>query len=168
MEKRIISRCKEITSNLKTNIINIIENDSQVDVDLRNRLSLLIKNIPETLLNKDDFTRRKRSKSSIPVYLRCNAMRANGEQCSRKKKGGLEYCGTHEKNRPHGEFENNLEKTDNELKKTEVYLTEINGIAYYIDSKNNVYNSQDILENKEVPRKIGTYSVNNNIYKLIL
>ena len=30
--------------------------------------------------------REERSKSSIPIYLRCNAMRANGEQCSRKKK----------------------------------------------------------------------------------
>ena len=60
MEKRIISRCKEITSGLKTNIISIIENDSELDTDMRKRLSLLIKNIPETVLNKDDFTRRKK------------------------------------------------------------------------------------------------------------
>tara|TARA_X000000368_G_C23050226_1_gene721038 strand:- start:901 stop:1407 length:507 start_codon:yes stop_codon:yes gene_type:complete len=167
MEKRIISRCKEITGNLKTNIINIIDNDSELDINMRNRLSSLIKNIPETVLNKDDFTRRKRSKSSIPIYLRCNAMRANGEQCSRKKKCDLEYCGTHEKNRPHGEFENKVVDKDDELKKTEVYLTEINGIAYYIDSNNNVYNSQDILENKEIPRKIGVYKILDGVYTIL-
>jgi hypothetical protein len=167
MEKRIISRCKEITGGLKTNIISIIENDSELDIDMRKRLSLLIKNIPETVLNKDDFTRRKRSKSSVPIYLRCNAMRANGEQCSRKKKGDLEYCGTHEKNRPHGEFENKIADKEDELKKTEVYLTEINGIAYYIDANNNVYNSQDILENKEIPRKIGVYKNINNVYTIL-
>jgi hypothetical protein len=167
MEKRIISRCKEITCGLKTNIISIIENDSELDMDMKKRLSLLIKNIPETVLNKDDFTRRKRSKSSIPIYLRCNAMRANGEQCSRKKKGELEYCGTHEKNRPHGEFENKVADKQDELKKTEVYLTEINGIAYYIDANNNVYNSQDILENKEIPRKIGVYKIVDNVYTIL-
>tara|TARA_Y100000389_G_scaffold147470_1_gene146347 strand:+ start:2195 stop:2701 length:507 start_codon:yes stop_codon:yes gene_type:complete len=167
MEKRIISRCKEITGGLKTNIISIIENDSELDIDMRKRLSMLIKNIPETVLNKDDFTRRKRSKSSVPIYLRCNAMRANGEQCSRKKKGDLEYCGTHEKNRPHGEFENKVADKEDELKKTEVYLTEINGIAYYIDENNNVYNSQDILENKEIPRKIGVYKNINNVYTIL-
>lgn len=168
MEKRIISRCKEITGSLKTNIINIIDNETELDTELRNRISSLIKNIPETNLNKDDFVKRKRCKSCIPIYLRCNAMRANGEQCSRKKKGELDYCGTHEKNRPHGEFEIDTEDKGDELKKTEVHLTEINGIAYYIDDNNNVYNSQDILENKQSPRKIGVYKLINNIYTIEL
>ena len=33
--------------------------------------------------------------------MRCSACRASGEQCSQKK-DDKEYCGTHEKNRPHG------------------------------------------------------------------
>ena len=168
MEKRIIIRCKEITGNLKTNIMSIIDNESELDSELKTRLSLLIKNIPEQALIKDDFIKRKRSKSSIPIYLRCNATRANGEQCSRKKKDDLEYCGTHEKNRPHGEFENTDDTPEDELKKTEVYLTDINGIGYYIDENNNVYNSQDILENKQCPRKIGVYKLVNNIYSIEL
>ena len=63
MEKRIISRCKEITGSLKTNIINIIDNETELDTELRNRISSLIKNIPETNLIKDDFVKRKRCKA---------------------------------------------------------------------------------------------------------
>ena len=61
-----------------------------------------------------------------------------------------------------------IEDKEEELTKTEVYLTEINGIAYYIDNNNNVYNSQDILENKQSPRKIGVYKQVNNIYTIVL
>ena len=46
-------------------------------------------------------------------------------------------------------------------------MTEINGIAYYIDANNNVYNSQDILENKEIPRKIGVYKIVDNVYTIL-
>ena len=167
MEKRIISRCKEITGSLKTNIINIIDNETELDTELRNRISSLIKNIPETNLIKDDFVKRKRCKSCIPIYLRCNAMRANGEQCSRKKKGELDYCGTHEKNRPHGEFEINTEEKGDELKKTEVHLTEINGIAYYIDDNNNVYNMEDIIQNKLNPRIVYKWRKVDDVYEII-
>lgn len=38
-------------------------------------------------LNKEDFMKRKRIKSTIPVYERCYAKRASGEQSCRKEKG---------------------------------------------------------------------------------
>ena len=37
-------------------------------------------------LNKEDFMKRKRVKSTIPAYERCGAKRANGEQCTKKRK----------------------------------------------------------------------------------
>ena len=46
-------------------------------------------------LNKDDFMKRKRVKSNIPVFERCCAKRASGQQCTRRKKDDLQYCGTH-------------------------------------------------------------------------
>ena len=47
------------------------------------------------LLSKDDFQKRKRVKNSIPIQIRCCAKRANGEQCTRRKKNENDYCGTH-------------------------------------------------------------------------
>ena len=35
-------------------------------------------------LSKDDFIKRKRIKNTIPLLNRCNAKRANGEQCTRR------------------------------------------------------------------------------------
>ena len=34
----------------------------------------------------------------------------------------------------------------NELKRVEIWLQEINGIIYYIDSNMNIYNTEDILK----------------------
>ena len=51
---------------------------------------------------KDDFVKRKRVKNSIPDLNRCNAKRANGEQCTRRRKEQCEFCGTHFKGAPHG------------------------------------------------------------------
>lgn len=85
----------------------------------------------------------------------CMAKRSSdGVQCTRKKKKGSQYCGTHAK----------IEKRNKELpqsanistvsNKMEVSAEDIRGIIYYIDSHNNVYHTEDILENKENPRII--------------
>ena len=54
------------------------------------------------VLTKEDFVKRKRVKNAIPTLNRCNARRANGEQCTRQRKEGCEFCGTHNKGVPHG------------------------------------------------------------------
>ena len=40
-------------------------------------------------LTKEDFMKRKRVKNIVPAQHRCHAKRANGEQCTRKKKNGV-------------------------------------------------------------------------------
>lgn len=40
-------------------------------------------------LSKDDFAKRKRVKNAVPVFDRCHAKRANGEQCTRRKRKGV-------------------------------------------------------------------------------
>lgn len=37
-------------------------------------------------LTKEDFMKRKRVKNTVPIQQRCLAKRANGEQCTRKKR----------------------------------------------------------------------------------
>ena len=84
---------------------------------------------------------------------------------TKKKKDEISYCGTHEKNRPHGTIED-IEENSN-IKKREVWLEDINGILYYIDDNNNVYNSEHILNNITNPEVLYKYKIVNNKYSII-
>ena len=84
------------------------------------------------------------------------AKRANGEQCTRRKKDGSCFCGTHIKGTPHGVVDDSKE-TNTTGKKVEVWVQEIKGINYYIDAEKNVYLPEDIISNSKRPRVIGTW-----------
>ena len=101
----------------------------------------------------DDTSKRKRVKNVVPLFDRCIAKRASGEQCTRRKKEGEGYCGTHIKGRPHG-CVNQAEEQFVTNKKVEVWIREIKGIVYYVDANKNVYDPEDILANKINPRII--------------
>jgi len=105
---------------------------------------------------KDDFQKRKRVKNFVPMFDRCCAKRANDERCTRRKKDGCEYCGTHLKGTPHGIVEDDTEPKNN-TQKIEVYAQDIQGIIYYIDKNNNVYQAEDIVSNKVNPKIIAKY-----------
>jgi hypothetical protein len=106
--------------------------------------------------NKEDFQKRKRVKNFVPIYDRCCAKRASNEQCTRRRKDGSEYCGTHMKGTPHG-----IVDTNNDIKintqKVEVWAQDIQGIVYYIDKFNNVYDTADIIKNQVNPKIIAKY-----------
>ena len=46
-------------------------------------------------ISKADFLKRKRVKNAIPNKNRCNAKKAGGDQCTRRRKDNCLYCGTH-------------------------------------------------------------------------
>lgn len=104
--------------------------------------------------DKEDFTRRRRVKNSIPICDRCMAKRANGEQCTRRRKEESQYCGTHFKGIPHGDYTNQEHSTNN-TKVVELTVKDIGGIMYYIDNDNNVYNQAHVLSNKGNPDCVG-------------
>jgi len=104
-------------------------------------------------LCSDDLVKRKRVKNVVPLFDRCVAKRANGEQCTRRKKEGEGYCGTHTKGRPHGSVNETPENVVTN-KKVEVWIQEIKGIVYYVDADHNVYDPEDILLNKINPKII--------------
>ena len=108
-------------------------------------------------LCSDDLVKRKRVKNVVPLFDRCIAKRANGEQCTRRKKEGEGYCGTHTKGRPHGSVNETSENVATN-KKVEVWIQEIKGIIYYVDADNNVYDPEDILLNKINPKVIMKFS----------
>ena len=116
-------------------------------------------------LTKDDFAKRKRVKNAVPMFDRCHAKRANGEQCTRRKKEGCMCCGTHAKGTPHGMFDG-LDAPSTNIK-VETWVQDIKGIMYHIDAQGNVYDPEDIVANKINPNIIakcvknehGTYSI---------
>lgn len=112
---------------------------------------------------KEDFQKRKRVKNFVPIYDRCCAKRAAGEQCTRRRKDESVYCGTHMKGTPHGIMENS-EEPKVTTQKIEVWAQDIQGIVYYIDNSNNVYDTADIIKNQLNPKIIAKYVKNGDNY----
>jgi len=116
-------------------------------------------------LSKDDFAKRKRVKNAVPVFDRCHAKRANGEQCTRRKKEGCLCCGTHTKGTPHGMFDGLDEPITNV--KVETWVQDIKGIMYHIDNQGNVYDPEDIVANQMNPHVIAKCMKHDNgIYSI--
>jgi len=124
-------------------------------------------------MNEQDFKKRKRIKNAVPQFELCIAKRANGEQCTRRKKVDGEYavtatnfCGTHVKGTPHGVITTDVEMPKPNAK-VEVWVKDIKGINYYIDANHNVYKPEDILTNKVNPAIIAKWvKVTDDIYAI--
>jgi len=170
MEKRINQRFEQYIGQFKDEIrhkiveLNI-ENGNNIERTAE--LVAFVYDYDRFILQKDDFSKRKRVKNSIPGENRCNARRANNEQCTRKRKDGHEYCGTHLKGTPNG-YLNNNEDENSVFKKMEVFVQEINGIMYYLDQFQNVYQPEDIMSSRENPRIIAKYTKINGQYTIQL
>ena len=91
----------------------------------------------------------------VPVYERCCAKRASGEQCTRRKKDECQYCGTHSKGTPHGMMSD--KEPVSTTRKVDVNAIDVKGIVYYLDNVGNVYDTEDVISNNNNPRVIAKY-----------
>jgi hypothetical protein len=149
MEKRLNKLSENYITNFKNNIRDkILEINFQEKTKI-NELMEYIYDYERLVFVKEDFVKRKRVKNSIPSTNRCNARRASGEQCTRRRKDNCEFCGTHSKGVPHGFMAE--ENATQSTQKLEVHAEDIQGIVYYIDKFNNVYKTEDIISGKENP-----------------
>jgi hypothetical protein len=161
LNKKVESYITQFKDNIKEKAIQMgILNNEEV-----NQLIHYIYDYDRLIFNKEDFMKRKRVKNFVPIFDRCCAKRATGEQCTRRKKDGCEYCGTHTKGTPHGIIDNNNEVKVN-TQKIEVWAQDIQGIIYYIDKFNNVYQAEDIVINKINPKIIAKYVKNGEQYSI--
>jgi hypothetical protein len=156
MEKRVNVKVESYVNDIKTNICNKITQLGFENREKMNELLQFVYDYDRLSLIKEDFIKRKRIKNAIPVTNRCNAMRANNEQCTRRRKDGKEFCGTHTKGTPHGIVQG-ADATNILTKKVEVYAKEVMGIVYYIDHVKNVYDTEDIMNEVENPKIIANY-----------
>jgi|TARA_B110000858_G_scaffold57556_1_gene67031 hypothetical protein len=161
MERRINKKIETHFVDFKSQIIERLKvcngDDIESDSDVY-KLVEFIYNFPKIEINTEDIKKRKRVKNIVPFCDKCQALRANGMQCSRRKKDGNPFCGTHIKGTPHGHIKN--KPPVNPYTKRTVWIQEINGICYYIDGETNVYESSDIVNNKSDPRIIAKYQQN--------
>ncbi len=166
MEKKLNKKIETYITEFKDSIRNkIIELKFTAQKEKINELLEYTYEYQRLVLNKDDFVKRKRIKNTIPTLNRCSAKRASGEQCTRRRKKDCEFCGTHSKGTPHGHFQENEVSSDGN-DKLEVFAEEIKGIVYYIDKFNNVYNTEEILKEKENPTIIAKWAKQNGSYSI--
>ena len=99
--------------------------------------------------SKDDFVKRKRVQNTIPEDFRCIANKSCNDRCTRRRKEGSEYCGTHHKY--------TTTEGQDPVKKMDVIAKEMEGIVYYVDDFQNVYRTEDILNEKENPQVVAKY-----------
>jgi hypothetical protein len=109
MEKRINDKILVYVDNMKSSIKSYIEDNDKMLFDDKSELVKFVYDLDRLQITKEDFAKRKRSKSVVPYYNRCIAKKACGEQCTRKKQTDSEFCGTHDKNRPHGVINSDVE-----------------------------------------------------------
>ena len=141
-QTRYAKQVEEQLEQFKTKIVR----DFDVSDDLKHFLHSFTLDVHNTC-------KQKRAKNIIPLENRCEARKSNNERCTRRKKDGTSYCGTHIKGTPHGR----ISDATIIMKKVQYVTIEINGIIYFIDKENNIYNHEDIYNNIVNPRIIAKY-----------
>jgi len=165
MEKRLNKKLESYITTFKDSIREKATHMGMTKNEQVNQLLQYIYDYERLSFIKEDFQKRKRVKNFVPIFDRCFAKRASGEQCTRRKKEGCEYCGTHMKGTPHGIVDNQNEPK-NTTQKIEVFAQDIQGIVYYIDKNNNIYQAEDIISNKINPKIIAKYVKNGDNYSI--
>jgi len=156
MEKRLNKKAEGYITSFKDAIREKATQLGMTKNDQINQLIQYIYDYERLSFTKEDFQKRKRVKNFVPIFDRCCAKRASNEQCTRRRKDDSEYCGTHLKGTPHGIVDSKNENK-NTTQKIEVCAQDIQGIVYYIDKNNNVYQAEDIISNKINPKIIAKY-----------
>jgi hypothetical protein len=165
MEKRINKKIESYLSEFKD---KVKDKAGELGINTDDKLSQIVQYIYDydrLVLLKEDFMKRKRVKNAVHLSDRCCAKRASCEQCTRRKKDGHDYCGTHLKGTPHGTFELE-EESKPQGQKIEVWAQDIQGIIYYIDKTGNVYQAEDIMHGKVNPKVIAKYMKIGETYSI--
>jgi hypothetical protein len=162
MDKRINKKLDSYISAFKNDIRTKADELGITGNPEVSRLLTYVYEYNRLTFGKEDFMKRKRNKLGINMCERCTAKRSNGEQCTRRKKTGYDFCGTHTKGIPHGICEQIDVPQSSTTNKIEVRIQDIKGIMYFIDSNDNVYQTEDVLMQKKNPKIIGKCIMNDN------
>ena len=166
MERRLNKKLETYITSFKDGIREKATQMGMTKNEQVNQLLQYIYDYDRLSFNKEDFQKRKRVKNVVHLSDRCCAKRASGEQCTRRRKDNTtEYCGTHLKGTPHGICDLN-EDSKPQGQSIEVWAQDIQGIVYYIDKFNNVYQAEDILFGKVNAKIIAKYVKVGDVYSI--
>ena len=160
MHKRLNKQIATYLTTLKETVKEKAGDDSIPAAMKIENMLICLYDYPPLELTSQDLQKRQRAKNIVPHFERCTARRANGEQCTRRKKEDKNFCGTHIKGTPHGTITPNTQ--EEMLQTIEIWVQEIGGINYYIDANNNVYNPQDIYQNDKSPTIIHKWNCDHD------
>ena len=156
MEKRINAKIDEYLHEFKDAIKNKIVEMEFEEPDKASELAAFVYDYDKLIIVKDTITKPKRSDDKLnlpPEHNRCIAKRASGEQCTRRRKEGTELCGTHCKGIPHGQ----VPFPEVSIQQVKLFTEKIHGIVYFLDHGGHVYNTEEVLENKQNPSVVATW-----------
>ena len=214
MEQVLNKKFEDYIIEFKENIKRKLFSVPGLDPHNANEIMEYIYDYERLKFSKEDL-KQKKMKSEINTTDTCIAILLNGNQCNRKKKKNMDYCGGHcnfqslqsgeftnlstrrsDKSNVHREgvavlssnpptcndenistldpslqndllriseadvsrpFPNSVNE-DEDLLKIDIFTENICGILYYIDKYNNVYNTEDIMNNIKNPRIIAKYN----------
>jgi hypothetical protein len=105
-----------------------------------------------------DFKVKKKPKLTTPAE-RCLAKLSSGDQCSRSRQEGKDFCGSHVTKTPYGVVNQSYVTLN-------VWLQSIDGILYYIDDKENVYRVEDINDESVTP--FAKYVKEGDTFRIII
>ena len=182
LNAKISAHCAQFKKDVATKIIEHHEKyyDPQVCHECGNAIgkpgNIMVSSLPTELIEylynyphleftKQDLQKRTRVKNTVPYHDRCRAIRANGEQCTRRKRTDEKFCGTHIKGIPHGEITDKMDSAET-FKKVQVWAQEISGIIRHLDKKGNIYDPQDIYQGIKNPKVIAKYINNEGVYTI--
>ena len=191
MEKKINKKIAEYISVFKNDIKEKAESMGKSNTEENLQLLQFIYDYERLTITKEDISKRKRQKSSVPSNERCLALRSCSEQCSRRRSVSSCFCGTHTKGVPHGSLSESVSSSVSSsmsssgmssssmssssmsscidsVKKLEVSAHDVDGIMYYLDNIKNVYSPEEIHMKKHNPQKIGTYNQIGDKYQIQL
>lgn len=143
MESRIKNKIDNYNTTFKNNI-----KEKMIELDMLNSekekqfLQYVFEYERLQLIN-DDFSKRKRLKNVVPGDDRCLANKACNEQCTRKRKDGFDFCGTHIKGTPNG-IVYKCENIDSK-KKVVLKLVTNRGILNYVDDSGKKYEMEEVM-----------------------
>lgn len=153
MEQQLNKKFEEYIVKFKEDIKTKLFQINGVDSYKINEIMEYIYDYDRLTFTKEDI-KQKKIKDERPVFEKCIAILPNGEQCTKKRKKNIQYCGGH---CDLGVLKSTSNGSE-ELNQIEVYSENIGGIIYYIDKFNNVYNTEDVMNNKQNARVIAKYN----------
>ena len=72
-----------------------------------NDVEAILNNYGILKITKEDLNKKTRLKNNVNLEDRCQALRANNSQCTRRKQKNSCFCGTHIKGTPYGKISEN-------------------------------------------------------------